>query len=76
MAMTAIKGLDTDTIATTTIDYLISKGAFLEPDQQVVENQVLHLTTEMINQVLEQGSDAMKRDCPNPGRLCGGCVVM
>ncbi|KAG6357076.1 hypothetical protein INS49_014953 [Diaporthe citri] len=75
-AMTAAKGLDTDGIAATTIEYLTSKGAFVEPEEQVVENKVLYLTTDMINQVLEQGGDAVKRDCPHPGRLCGGCVIL
>lgn len=56
--------------------YLISHNAFVDPDQQVVEDKVLHLTTDMINQVVGQGGDAVKRDCPHLGRLCGGCVIL
>lgn len=74
--MTAAKGLDTGGIAAATIEYLTNKGAFVEPEEGVVEDKVLYLTTDMINHVLEQGSDAVKRDCPNPGRLCGGCVIL
>lgn len=74
--MTAAKGLDTGGIAAATIEYLTNKGAFVQPEEEVVEDKVLYLTTDMINHVLEQGSDAVKRDCPNPGRLCGGCVIL
>lgn len=74
--MTATMGVDTDAIAATTIEYLKAKGAFVEPDQQAVEEKALYLTTEMINEALKQGSDAVKRDCPHPGRLCGGCVIL
>lgn len=74
--MTAAKGLDTGGIAAATIEYLTNKGAFVEPEEGVVEDKVLYLTIDMINHVLEQGSDAVKRDCPNPGRLCGGCVIL
>lgn len=74
--MTAAKGLDTDGIAAATIEYLTSKGAFVESEEQVVEDKVLYLTTDMINEVLEQGRNAVKRDCPHPGSLCGGCVIL
>lgn len=74
--MTAAKGIDTGIIAAETIQFLNSKGAFVEGDEQGLEDKVLYLTTEMINEVLGQGSDAVKRDCPHKGRLCGGCAMM
>lgn len=75
--MTADKGLDTDAIAAAALDYLESNYAFvLEIPRQTMVWRIGNVTVEMINHVLEQGSDAVKRDCPHPGQLCGGCVIL
>lgn len=74
--MTAVKGLDADIIAAHAIEYLISKGAVGKPGEQVVEDKILYLTADMINEVLNEGSNAVKRDCPHGGKICGGCVIL
>ena len=74
--MTAAKGLDTDAIAAATIEHLMANGAFVDPDQQDVEHKILYLTTGVINQVLAQDSDVVRRDRPHPGKPCGGCVIL
>lgn len=75
--MTADKGLDTDAIAAAAIEYLKSNGAFVfEMFRPSMVERIGNVTIEMINHVLEKGNDAVKRDCPHPGQLCGGCVIL
>lgn len=75
--MTVEKGLDIDAIGAAALEYLTSNWAFvMEPYRQMRVERIGNVTVEMINHVLEQGSDAVKRDCPHPGQLCGGCVIL
>lgn len=75
--MTADEGLDTDAIAAAALEYLRSNWAFVfEIPRQRMVWRIGNVTVDMINHVLEKGSDAVKRDCPHPGQLCGGCVIL
>lgn len=75
--MTVDKGLDIDAVGGAALEYLTSNWAFVTeiPRQREVW-RIGNVTVEMINHVLEQGSDAVKRDCPHQGQLCGGCVIL
>lgn len=69
-------GVNIDEISTSAMDYLKSNGAF-EGRGGDDSPGFLKVTTDMINHVLGQGRDAVKRDCPHGGgKMCGGCVIL
>ncbi|KAK7706320.1 hypothetical protein SLS64_007660 [Diaporthe eres] len=66
---------DPDRFAAITLEYLISRGAFVDPEEPVVEDKFKYLTADMID-YLEEEWEVEKRDCPHKGKLCGGCVIL